>query len=233
MTVLALTAIAGCDSTQQQAARARLKAARFIASSGRTVVRRRNPDVRVLAVTLLRGSRGSAIAVRLRNRSLRPRNDLPISVGIVARGGRETYLNAAANTYYFETHLASIGARRSATWVFTTSDALPAGATPVAAVGARPSVPATTVRSLPRLEVAAVGSPTRSKLHIKVTNASAVPQYQVQIYALGLARGRYVAAGRATIGHLGTQSSAIVTLTLIGGPRPTSIELEALPTMFQ
>lgn len=237
MTVLALTVLAGCDSTQQQAARARLKAERVIASAARTIVRRPNPDIGIVGVTLLRGSDGSAITVRLRNRATRPLNDLPISVGIRESGGRDKYLNAAPNSYYFKTHLASIAPRGSVTWVFTTTSGLPAGATPFAVVGARSSVPPTTSPALPVIDVATTSSPTTSRgaarVRVRVTNASAVPQYQLQIYAIGLERGRYVAAGRATVGHLGTGGSDTVALTLIGGPHPTSVELEALPTMFQ
>jgi hypothetical protein len=237
MTVLALMVLTGCDSTQQKAARARLKAARFIASAAPTIVRRGNPDIEVAGVTLVRGSAGSAITVALRSRATHPLNDLPIAVGIRGPGGRDTYLDAAANSFYFDTHLASIAARGSVTWVFTTSKELPADAKPFAVVGARPSVSATAVRELPVINVKAASSRTTSggaaRVRVRVTNPSAVPQYQLQVYALGLARGRYVAAGRATIAHLGTGGSDTLALTLIGGPRPTSIELEALPTMFQ
>jgi len=53
------------------------------------------------------------------------------------------------------------------------------------------------------------------------------------VYAIGLERGRYVAAGRATIEHLGTGSSETLEIGLLGGRSATSVELEALPTMFQ
>jgi len=234
MAALALTVLTGCDSTQQQAARARLKAMRFIASGSPTVVRRGSSDVSVSGVALLRGPGGDAIAVRLRSSATHPLNDLPISVGVLARGGHHIYLNAAANVYYFKTHIASIGARGALTWVFTTSRDLPASSKPFAVVGARPTVPATRVSALPRIEVAPVhAGATGSRVQVLVTNASAVPQYELQVYAIGLARGRDVAAGRATISHLGTGSSQTLDLTMLGGAGATSIELEALPTMFQ
>jgi hypothetical protein len=237
MTALALTVLTGCDSTQQQAARARLKALRVLASASPTVVRKLSPDVRVVAVTLLRGSAGDAITVRLHSSATRPLNDLPISVGTVTHGGRRSYLNAAANVPYFKTHIASIGARASVTWVFTTPRELPASATAFAAVGARASVPPTAVRALPRIEIAEVKpatAPSRGpRVRFRVTNASAVPQYQLQVYAVGLERGRFVAAGRATVNHLGTGNSQLLEISLIGGRGATAVELEALPTMFQ
>lgn len=237
VTALALSVLAGCDSTQQQAARARLKSLRLLATASPTVVRSRNPHVRVLGVTLLRGSTGDAITVRLRSSAPRPLNDLPISVGTFSRSGRRSYLNAAVNTPYFKTHVASIGAHASVTWVFTTPRGLPASATPFAVVGARASVPATSVSVLPRIAVAEVGSgsasPRSPRVSLTVTNASSVPQYQLQVYAVARERGRDVGAGRATIDELGTGSSQKLAISMIGGRGARTIELEALPTMFQ
>jgi hypothetical protein len=236
MAALALTVLAGCDSTQQEAARARLKSLRVLASASPTVVRTPSREVRVLGVTLLRGSGGDAIAVRLRSIATRPLNDLPISVGTFG-GGRRSYLNGAANVPYFKAHLASIGAHGSLTWVFTTRRQLAASARPFAAVGARASVPPTAVSALPRIEVAearpATASARAPAVRLTVTNASAVPQYQLQVYAVGVERGRDVAAGRATISHLGTGSSQVLVISMFGEPGAKSIELEALPTMFQ
>jgi hypothetical protein len=176
----------------------------------------------VVAVKLVGGSTGSAITVRLRNVAARPLHDLPISVGILGSRGERSYLNAAPNTYYFETHLASIAARGSVTWVFTTDRKLPFTATPFAVVGARASVPATVEHLLPQIDVAAASSPT-----------SANGARRLLVYALGLDRGRYVAAGGATLSHLGTETSETLALSLVGARRSESIELEALPTMFQ
>jgi hypothetical protein len=50
---------------------------------------------------------------------------------------------------------------------------------------------------------------------------------------VGLERGRAVAAGRATISHLGTGSSQALVISLVGARGASSMELEALPTMFQ
>lgn len=228
--LLSLTVLSACDSTQQQAARARLKDARYLASSTPTIARGANASVRVAGVTVVRGSGGTAVAVRLVNRSSRPFNDLPISVGVLA-GRRRAYLNAGPNTFYFETHLASIAGRAALTWVFTTPRKLRATGTPFASVGARPAMPLVGVRVLPRVVVAAVRS-TRG-LRVRVTNDSAVPQYQLQVYAIGLTGGRAVSAGRTTISHLGTGETDTLPLVLIGARSPVSLQLEALPTMFQ
>jgi hypothetical protein len=234
MTALVLTVLTGCDSTQQQAARARLKAARFIVSHAPTIVRRENDSVRVVGVTLLHGLRGTAIAVRLRNTARHPLNDLPISVGVVALGGRRTYLNSTANTDYFETHLASIPGGGSLTWVFTTTRRLTIAATAFATVGARASVPARRIRALPRIDVATAGSRAGgAAVRVRVTNTSSVPQYQLQVYALGRRRGRYIAAARTSVGHLDAHRTETLALPLVGGRRVTSVELEVLPTTFQ
>ena len=230
MALLGLALLSACDSTQQQAARARLKDARYLASATATIARGPNANVRVAGVTVVRGTAGTAVAVRLVNRASRPLNDLPISVGVVA-GRRRAYLNAAPNTFYFETHVASIAAGAALTWVFTTPRKLPATGTPFATVGARASMPLTGVRVLPRVAVAPVR--VVGGLRVRVTNESAVPQYQLQVYAIGLTGGRPVLAGRTTISHLGTGDSDTVALPLIGARSAASLQLEALPTMFQ
>jgi hypothetical protein len=230
MAALALAGACACDSTQQQAARARLRNARFLASETPTIARGPNASVRVLGVSVLRGTSGTALAVRLRNETSHPLNDLPISVGII-KDGRRTYLNAGASTFYFQNHLASIAGEGALTWVFTTPRRVPAAVSAFATVGARASMPPTRVRTLPRIAVKVARS--HQGLQVSVTNDSAVPQYQLQVYALGLAGGRDVAAGRATIGSLGTGSTQTLPLQLIGARPETSLQLEALPTMFR
>ena len=98
-------------------------------------VRRRNPDVRVSAVTLLRSGRRMAIVVRVRNLAERTLTDLPVSVGVTAPHGLRRYLNDRAGIDYFDAHLSAIAPRAELTWVFTLSATVPARARPFADVG--------------------------------------------------------------------------------------------------
>jgi hypothetical protein len=126
--------IAGCQTTQQTSARAKLRADRVLATQHALRVVRINPAVRVVSVRLVRSAGGAAIVVALHNRGARPLADLPISVGVRVRGAKR-YLNRASGLGYFQTHVPTLAPDGDATWVFQTTTALHAGGAPFAAVG--------------------------------------------------------------------------------------------------
>jgi hypothetical protein len=225
----------GCVTTQQRNTRAKLRATRLLASRGPLIVTRPNRDVRVDRVALLRGAGATAIIVRLANTSRMTLTDLPISVGVVARG-RRTYLNRRAGLEYFQRHVAAIGPRDEVTWVFTSRRRTPGRARPFALVGAPARPPVSHAGHLPGILASAVAMPVAARpgrVRVRVRNPTQVPQYGLVVYALARRGGRYVAAGRATVADLGTKSAATVDLRLVGAPRGAPLELEALPTIFQ
>jgi hypothetical protein len=219
--------LTGCVSTQTVAARARLVDARIIASQAPTVVTRANAAVSVSMPTVIRGPAGSAIVVSLHNDSGRALTDLPISVGVRTRSGRELYLNRSANLDYFASHLAAIAAHATTTWVFTTSARLPAGKTFVT-VGHAQLHP-TLSRSLPSITVSVRGG---RSLAVLLVNRSTIPQYDVPVYAVALRAGREVAAGRTLVAHLGTYGTTTSSISLLGSARYDSLQLTASPTIF-
>ena len=225
--------LAGCDTTQQQSARARLVATREL-SAGRVVrVTRSNPAIAVARVAVVRGGTDSAIVVRLRNLGPRPVNDLPINVGIATAHGR-AYLNRGSDLPYFQTHAPAIAAGGEAAWVLTTSTPVRRGA-PFAAVGFATSPAPAAARSLPRLEVSAGRAAARqgSAVLARVRNPSSVPQYGLEVYAFALRARRYVAAGHASLTRLGTGKSATVAVRLVGRAPGVAVTLQAPPTIFQ
>ena len=214
---LAALVLAGCVTTQQTNERYKLRADRTLA--GRKPLRVSTPgtDAGVSRVTVLRGERGGAVVVELRNRTDRALSDLPITVGT----GR-TPLNARGGLNFFQTHVASIAPSGTVAWVFTTRHRIPSGR-PFAVVGnaarSPAALPALTAKAAPKGAV--------------VRNATDVPQYGLPVYALARRGGRYVAAGRTTLQELGTGSSVTVPLRLIGARHGAPLELEALPTIFK
>ena len=74
---LLILALAGCATTQQEAARLRLNSARLRATQVRLRVVQPNPAIKVQSVSLLASHGGSAIVVRLRNLLGHPVSDLP------------------------------------------------------------------------------------------------------------------------------------------------------------
>jgi hypothetical protein len=233
VTLVAFTA--ACDSTEQKAARAHVQAARIIASQSPLLVRRADPRLQILKVTLIRRGARLAVAVRLRNRISHPLNDVPISVG-VHDGGRTIYLNRAAGLDYFQAHVAEIPARTAVTWVLAMHARRGLVGSPFAVAGRERAPAITTAVSIPRIRAVLAGSKVRRRadtIRVTVTNLSAVPQYQLQVFALAPGPRTYSAVGSASVPHLGTGSSTTMSIGLIGDPRRTPIEVEALPTLFR
>ena len=219
--------LSGCVSTQTVAARARLVDARTLASQNATTVVQANATVSVGAPVLIREHATAAIVVELHNDSARALTDLPISVGVRTRSGRKTYLNRSASLDYFQSHVASLGAYASTTWVFTTVVRVPSGRA-FATVGASQLHPSLS-RSLPLITVTASGG---ASLRLSIRNRSTIPQYDLPVYAVALRAGRAVAAGETTLAHLGTLATTTTTLGLVGSSRYGSLQLIASPTIF-
>jgi len=233
MALLALFAFAGCDSTQSKNARAELQAKRELASRKLPGVTRGNPSVRVERVALVRGrEKGTAaIVVDLRGTAAKPQTDVPIAVGVRGRDGRARLVNAKRHLEWFQTHVPAIPARGTVTWVFKGARGIEAGDRPFAKVG-RPTRPAlSAASSLPRIDASAERT-GRTTARVVVENSSDVPQYGLQVYAFAKRGGRYVAAGKTQVEHLGTGQRATVSVPLTGAARKRPLRVEAIPTIF-
>jgi hypothetical protein len=66
-----------------------------------------------------------------------------------------------------------------------------------------------------------------------VRDDAGVPQDDLPLYVFATRDGRYVAAGRATLAHLGAGASATVLLRLVGAARSSAVTAEALPTILR
>jgi hypothetical protein len=231
--LLAVLALAGCATTQLQAGRLRLNSARARAAELAVTVRERNPAIRVEDVAIVRGSRGSAVVVRLRNLVGRPFSDLPISIGVGTGGGRRLYLNRSGGLAYFSTHVPLIAARGVLTWVLATGRRLPAATHAFAEVGEAGLRAPLIARALPRILVDRNRDRSPDVLRVRIRNPSSVPQYQLQVYAFARRAGRYVAAGHATVAHLGTGASTALRIRMVGDSARANVAIEALPTIFE
>ena len=235
--LVALTA-GGCATTMQTAARLQLNDARIRAAEVPTHVLTPGHTVRVTAVMLLRHGDHIAFVVGVRNSGARPVSDLPISVGVrTLRHGRRAF-NAGTTGAYFQSHLPVVAAGARISWVLAGDERVPSGARPFAVVGGTPSTPARPGRSLPALRLVRV---TRShgvtarpgQLTVLVSNLSSIPQYQLQVYAVGRRSGRPVAAGALTVPVLAAGARVRVRLPLVGASNPGQLQLQAFPTIFR
>lgn len=232
--LLAPGVLTGCDTTQRQNARAKLRAEREIASRIPVRIARPHPQVRVTGVTLLRRGGRPTVVVDLRSSAPRPLTDLPILVGVRSGGGRAVALNRRGGLGWFQTHVPAIPAHGSVTWVFSGPRRAQATGRPFAAVGLPAAPVLTRAGSLPAIEaVAAPGGGRELAARVRVRNASDVPQYGLQVYALAGSAGRYVAAGKTSLVHLGTGASATVAVPLSQRVEPRRLRVHAVPTIFE
>jgi hypothetical protein len=219
-------AVSGCATTQDANKRISVRFDRTLASRKPLELRGTDRDVKVVRTAVVDGKDGSAIVVVLRNTGEEPVNDLPIEVG--TQGGQP--LNTAANVPYFQSHAPAIAPGDEVTWVYASKD--PIGSSQAFARVGAPSSPAlTTAGHVSGLE--ASGKSGGSGVRAEVTNDTGVPQYDLDVYAVARKGGRYVAAGRASLEHLGVSQSAHLTLPLVGDAKGTRIEVFAPQTLFQ
>lgn len=220
--------LAGCVTTQDRNARAKLSAERQIAARDPLRLGARNPEVDVAGTALVRARGRTAVVVDLRSRAHTPLTDLPIAVGVRTRAGKTLALNGRSNLDWFETHVAAMAPGITTTWVFTARRRVPAGARAYARVGVPTSKPVTRAASLPRLQASDLGGG-----RVRVRNGSDVPQVDLPVYAVARAGDRYVAAGRASIPKLRGDGEATVSVPLIGARTARQTQVHVLPTIFE
>lgn len=214
---------AGCTTTQQRNDRAKLSAKRLLESRRALLVTTPTPDVAVERVGLAKRGRSVAVAVVLRNRTQQALTDLPVTVGLRARGRKDRPLNHAGGLGYFQTHVAALGPGERTVWVFSTRRARHLRGTPYAVVGA----PAARRPRIPAIAVSPAGPGSA-----RVMNDSGIPQDHVPVYAYARRGERVVLAGRASVPHLAPGAAKDVRLSLTGAADGAPLVLDAQPTTF-
>jgi hypothetical protein len=233
----AVLTLAGCSTTQDEAARLQLNSARIRAAEVKTVVRTAGAAVQVSDVSLLSTPGAHTFVVTLHNPGAKAVTDLPISVGVSQRGRHRVYLNSRSEQElsYFYAHLPRIAAGSSVTWVFATTHAVPAKARPFALVGARPSPAVPVSATAPTIETHVTATKPaahgREWLTVTLRNNTSVPQYQMPVYAVALRGRRTVAAGEQIVPHLGTHRSLSIRVPVQGSLQHARLNVAALPTI--
>jgi hypothetical protein len=228
LTLCAL-AVAGCESSQAKSARL-AKAARTRPQEKGVKVTTRNPDVRVLATTLLHDQYGSAAVVELRSEASKPQADLPLSF-TVTDGGKQVFANDSPGLAATLTHVPLLLAKQHVWWVH---DQVSAARGKVAAkVGtSKAKLPAKLPKLVPsglKLEQDPDGAYTAGRLR----NDSPVPQLELVVYAVAEQGGKIVAAGRAGIDRLKGHGSKPFKVFWIGDPKGAAVHVFAPPTVLE
>jgi hypothetical protein len=218
---LAALALAGCESSQAKSARL-AKAAKGATKETGVTVTRANPDVEVVASSVVHDRYGAAAVVELRSK--RTQADLPVALEVAE------YRNDLPGLEHWLTHVPLVQAGRRSFWVddqirdpgaIDVKVGMPKGE----ASGALPKLVPTDLV----LEPDPSGAFTRGTLR----NTSAIEQQKLMVYAVAERHGKVVAAGRAGVERLKAHDKATFKVFWIGDPKGAKVSVFAPPTVFE
>jgi len=233
LALLALASLSACQSTQGRSAELEEENSSILLAEEGVTVNKEDPDIEVVATTVLSEAEGHAVVVELRNDSGRGLVDVPIAIDVRDAKGRSVYTNDAPGLEQALVAVPFIPAGGEAIWV---NDQVLTVGKPVSAevkvgVGGTPfsgEQPAIEV-SEPRLE----GDPSSGVVADgDVVNKTGEDQNRFLIYAVARQGGKVVAAGRGAIEHLKPEAKAVpYNVYFIGDPRGAELSLYEYPTL--
>jgi hypothetical protein len=182
-------------------------------------------------VTLLSGSGRTAVAVRLTGTSSAPQANVPVLVEVSGAGAKQLYTNATGGLETSLQQMAILRPHEPAWWVddqvLTSQSASGVKVRVGTGRAPRASVP---VSSLTTTGVHLTHQSGLSVLDATLVNRSSTSASKVPVYAVALAGGRVVAAGRAVVSAL-PRSSATFEIFLVGNPAGATFELSVAPAV--
>jgi hypothetical protein len=225
-------ALCGCQSTQKVSAELQRKAKHDVLAAQGASVTKQSPSITVVGSTVVHSSAGTAVVVRLRDRSTKTLEDAPIEITVRDKKGEALYQNNAPGLESSLTRVSLIAPGKEAVWVDDQVQTAGVSASASALVGE--AEPATGI--IPQLSVAGVhlsaeagGEATTSGT---VANHSRVTQQNLVVYAVARKGTTIVAAGRAVLAEVGPGASAPFQVYFVGDPRNAQIETSAPATTF-
>lgn len=233
LALLAVAPAAGCESTQSKSERLSKQATSNLGEAKGVVVKKQNPQVKIVSTASLKDANGEAVAVLMRNTGKRTLVRMPIAVELAGRGGKPVYRN---DTPGLETSLVQVpllAPGQELWWVNDQVDSTGRAKRASARVGAaKPAGGAPPRISLSgvRLEndpVSGVSATGRAR------NGSQVEQKRLPIFCVARRGNRVVAAGRAIIDKLKPGKTRRFTIFFIGDPREAKLTLSVSPTVLE
>ena len=225
--------VAGCESSQEKSARLAKQGGKAFTRKG-LEVGRQNPDVKVGRTFVLQDSNGAATVVELRNVSPAALVNVPVSIDVLAAGGRSVFKNDAPGLEPSLVSAPVLRAKSEFTWVNdqvtptarAKSVQVKVGTSPGRAPASLPKldVPAPTLKNDPVSGIEAAGS---------VTNRSKVEQRALIVYCVARKGSKVVAAGRAAIQRLKPGQKLLYHVYFIGDPSGAQVSVAVPPTVLQ
>ncbi len=223
-------ALGGCETTAEQSAKLEKSAKRVALVHAGLSIKRASRQAKVIQATVVHGSEGAAAAVTVRNLASRALVSVPIAITVKGARGQTLYQNNAAGLETALTHVPSIPAHGTVTWV---NDQVSAAAEP-ASVSAELGEASSASGAEPRVEVLGIDVTEASTGEASgtVRNSSSVAQGKLVVYVTARKGGKIVAAGRALLTNVAAGASVPFDLYLSGGAGGASLQASAPPTTF-
>lgn len=231
--LLAMLALAGCESSQERSAQLEREARRQVSkiADGGLRIARASSRVKVSGTQVLHASEGDAAVVTLRNVSTRTLRDVPLAITVTGRAGTVLYRNNTPGLEAALTQVPLLAPGASFTWIDDQVQAgeAPAGVSAVAGEGKSASGPA------PRILLSGVHDTEAAEgpgIAGRVTNESGVAQTDLIVYGLARRGGRIVGAGRAVLSEVPAHGSSEFQVLVIGSVHGAQVQATAPPTTF-
>lgn len=252
VTTLGAGALAGCESTFDQNARAKLTAQRDLGTRTAKEVTERTGDVRVDDVAIIRDEVSTAVVVDLHSEADRILTDLPITVGVV-RDGEKIVLNRSADIEWFGKHIPAVAPGSKATWVFRSPPGRGGkpGDEPFARIGAPSALAAKDVNALPAIRATYAPTadaplpttpgepreperpPAAGFARVQVASGTDVPQLRLPVYAVARDGGRVTAAGVGYLEELPKNTTTSIDIALTRVTDGGTVSGFTTPTIFR
>jgi hypothetical protein len=228
-------ALSGCESSQEKSAKLERQAKLHpvAAQTPGLSIARTSRDVKVLSATVLGGSEGDAVVVKLENTSSHALANVPLQITVRDSAGASVYTNTAAGLGHTLISAPLLGPHGQLVWV---DDQVQASGRTAASVTARAWEAPSASGALPRISVHAV-KPFEDQVNGvgaegEVVNGSQITQKELVVYAVASKGGRIVAAGRAILPQAPPGATRFQVF-FVGEPKGASLQVAAPPTTLR
>lgn len=223
-------AVAGCESTQDKAARVQKEnAKRQKLASIPLTIPKIDSRIEVTGTTVLRGKEANAVVVSLRNSSGKALADIPIAVQVFSSKGRRIASNTDPGTDHWLNHVPLIRAGQTIDWVNDQFDPDGKAASAKVRVGVGRSL-ASPYPDAKLLKTHFFKDPiSGTSFTGKARSSAPVTQERLVVYSVGRQGGRVVSAGRGVVERLKANGANRSTFTVFYvGADPKTVQLSNL-----
>jgi hypothetical protein len=224
--------VTGCESTQSQSAKIAAELGPVKKEKGLKITKQ-SKDVEIISSTLLSDQEGSAVVVRLRNRSGEDLVGVPIAIDVLDAKGKSVYRNDIPGIEPALAAVPFIPAGGETEWVHdqVLATGKPAKVEAKVGEGGEPfggEQPQISV-SEPKIE----GDPYSGVLAGgNVENQSGEDLERLLLYAVATRGGKVVAAGRGAIEPLKAKPKPVpYNIYFIGDPRGADVKVTQFPSL--